>query len=75
MPRLPRVTGRELLRALRRAGWDEIRVAGSHVRLAHPGRANKITVAVHAGAIVKPGTLTSILEDAGMTVEELRALL
>lgn len=75
MPRMPRVTGRELLRALRRAGWHEVRVRGSHFRLAHPDRPQKLTIAVHAGDIVKAGTLQGILEDAGMTVEELVELL
>jgi predicted RNA binding protein YcfA (HicA-like mRNA interferase family) len=75
MPRLPRVTGRELLRALLRDGWYEIRVLGSHRRLAHPDRTQKITVAVHAGDVVKAGTLQGILDDAGMTVERFIELL
>ena len=75
MPRLPRITGRDLLRALWRDGWYELRVRGSHHRLAHPDRPQKITVAVHAGAIVKAGTLQGILDDAGMTAERLLELL
>jgi len=34
-----------------------------------------VTVPVHAGAILKPKTLLSILDQAGITVEELRDLL
>lgn len=75
MPRLPRVTGREILRALERDGWYEVRSRGSHHRLAHPNRPQKVTVAVHAGATVKAGTLQGILDDAGMTVERLIELL
>jgi len=75
MPALPKITGRELLRALGRDGWREARVSGSHHRLMHPRRPQKITVAVHAGAIVKPGTLRAILNDAGMSVEDLLKLL
>lgn len=75
MPKLLRVTARELLAALRRDGWYVLRQDGSHLRLAHPHRANKVTVAVHAGAIVKAGTLKGILEQAGMSVERLIDLL
>lgn len=75
MPRLPRITGRQLLRALSRDGWRETRVKGSHHRLEHSNRSQKITVVVHAGAIVKPGTLQGILDDAGMTTDRLRELL
>ncbi|MDP8922356.1 MAG: type II toxin-antitoxin system HicA family toxin [Chloroflexota bacterium] len=75
MPRLPRITARELLRALRRDGWSVTKVGGSHHRLEHPNRRQKITVSVHAGAIVKPGTLRDILDDAGMTADRLRELL
>jgi predicted RNA binding protein YcfA (HicA-like mRNA interferase family) len=75
MPKLPRITGRELLRALQRDGWYEIRSRGSHHRLAHPNRPLKVTVAVHTGDIVRVGTLQGILDDAGMTVERLIELL
>jgi len=64
-----------LLQALRADGWYEIRVRGSHHRLAHDKRTQKISIAVHAGAIVKKGTLSGILTDAGMSVERLIELL
>jgi predicted RNA binding protein YcfA (HicA-like mRNA interferase family) len=34
-----------------------------------------VTIPVHSGEIIKPKTLKSILDQAGMTVDELRALL
>ncbi len=73
--RLPRVTSSELLAALRRAGWGIVRQRGSHARLAHPERGGRVTVSVHARDIVKPGTLRAILEQAGLTVDELVELL
>jgi predicted RNA binding protein YcfA (HicA-like mRNA interferase family) len=75
MAPLPRLTAREVLRALGRAGWEITRQSGAHARLRHPDRAEGVTVSVHASAIVKPGTLHSILRQAGLTVEEFRALL
>ena len=75
-PRLPRVTPAELLRALRRAGWQEFRQTGSHCHLTHPEKPGRIvTVAVHAGQTVPVGTLKAILDQAGLTANELRDLL
>ncbi len=74
-PRLPRITARELLQALRRAGWEEERQVGSHVRLSHPTKPGLVTVPRHAGAIIKPGTLKSVLQQADLTADQLRELL
>jgi predicted RNA binding protein YcfA (HicA-like mRNA interferase family) len=75
-PRLPRPTSRELLRALRRAGWRELRVTGSHHHLGHPDRPGVLlTLAVHASQSVPIGTLQAILERAGISAEELNELL
>ena len=64
-----------MLGALERDGWYALHIRGSHHRLAHPDRPQKITIAVHAGDILKVKTLQSILEDADMTVERLIELL
>jgi predicted RNA binding protein YcfA (HicA-like mRNA interferase family) len=74
-PRAPRVTGPDLLRALQRAGWYRHHHRGSHVYLRHPTRPGQVVVAVHAGEIIKQGTLAGILATAGLSVEELRDLL
>lgn len=69
MPRLPRLRGREVVAALRRAGFDILRTKGSHQLLKHPdGR--RTVVPVHAGETIGPGLLTKILKDAEMEVEE-----
>lgn len=73
--RLPRITSSELLAALRRAGWEIVRQRGSHARLAHAEQSGRVTVSVHAREIVKPGTLRGVLEQAGLTVDELVELL
>jgi predicted RNA binding protein YcfA (HicA-like mRNA interferase family) len=76
MPRAPRIAGEAALRALLRAGWVESRRAGSHVILHGPcDRPGRVTVPVHAGRILKQGTLASILRQAGLTMEEFRDLL
>jgi predicted RNA binding protein YcfA (HicA-like mRNA interferase family) len=70
-PKLPRITAQELLRALRRDGWVELRQSGSHIQLRHPSKPGRVTIAYHAGRILKPATLDSILEDAGLLADQL----
>lgn len=73
-PRLPRVSGKDVLAALKRNGFTPVDIEGSHHYLLSP--AGKIvTVPVHGQSILKPKTLKSILNQAGLTVEELIDLL
>ena len=74
MSRLPRITGKDLLDALMRAGFETVRVKGSHHFVRHPdGR--KTTVPVHANEDIGPGLLTRILRDCGLSPDDLRDLL
>jgi predicted RNA binding protein YcfA (HicA-like mRNA interferase family) len=74
MTRLPRPKGRELIRALEKAGFRVERTRGSLVFLKHPdGRAT--AVPVHSGETVGPGLLRAILRDAELSVENLAGLL
>ena len=65
MPRLPRLRGREVIAALRRAGFVVLRVKGSHHFMQHPDGGRKV-VPVHAGETIGPGLLNKILKDAEM---------
>jgi predicted RNA binding protein YcfA (HicA-like mRNA interferase family) len=74
MTRLPRVKGREVVRALEKAGFIIDRTRGSHVFLKHPdGRAT--AVPVHSGETLGPGLLRAILRDVELPVDELIDLL
>ena len=74
MPRRRRITGKQLIRALGKAGFAVIRVQGSHHRLRHSdGRVT--TVPVHAGETIGPGLLGQILRDCDLTHEQLEELL
>jgi predicted RNA binding protein YcfA (HicA-like mRNA interferase family) len=69
MPRLPRLRGREVVSALRRAGFVVLRVNGSHHFLQHSdGR--RTVVPVHAGETIGPGLLSKILKDVEMELQE-----
>ena len=71
MPRAPRITGKEALQVLvRDFGWYAARQAGSHVHLKHPNRPGRVTIPVHAGEILKPKTLASILDQAAIELDE-----
>jgi predicted RNA binding protein YcfA (HicA-like mRNA interferase family) len=71
VPGLPNCTGREAVRALERLGYTIVRQSGSHVRLKCPGR-TPLTVPVHHGRDLAPGTLREIIRKSGFTVEEFR---
>lgn len=74
MTRLPRLTGREVITALRKAGFEVARVKGSHHFLPHPdGRAT--VVPVHSGETIGPGLLAAILRDCDVNREGFAALL
>jgi predicted RNA binding protein YcfA (HicA-like mRNA interferase family) len=75
MPPMPRITGRQIIDALSELGWTVVVQKGSHAQLKHPSRGGRVTVPLHAGETIGPGLLRSILNQAGITVEELRAVL
>ena len=69
MSRLPRLSDREALRVLQRAGFQIHRVRGSHHVLRHPQTGRRVVVPVH-GEILAPKTLLSILAAADLSLEE-----
>ena len=74
MIRMPRLTGKDIVAALKRAGFAEIRRRGSHCYLQHPdGR--HTTVPIHSGETIGPGLMGKILHDCEMTKDDLVALL
>jgi len=67
--RLPSLKPREVLQALRKAGFFVHHVSGSHYVLKHPDNpAIRVTLPFH-GRDLKRGTLLAIIEEASLTVE------
>ena len=66
MPRLPILSGQEVVKALQKLGFEQVRQRGSHVVMRR----------VTAGCVVplhdevKVGTLTGILRQAGVAHDE-----
>ncbi len=75
MPRLPVLPAREILKALRRAGFEAVSQRGSHVKLRRVTESGVHTVIVPDYAEVPRGVLSSILAQAGLTRAEFLDLL
>ncbi len=74
MSRLPRsLSGNEVVRALRRAGFYFKRQKGSHIVLRRDEPFAQVVVPAHRS--LDTGTLASILDGAGLTAEEFSELL
>jgi predicted RNA binding protein YcfA (HicA-like mRNA interferase family) len=71
MPKLPRISGAQALRALQRLGFENVRQAGSHVMMRRGSQG--CVVPLHAE--IKVGTLAGILRQAGITADEFIAAL
>ena len=74
MTRLPRITGPEIVTALRKAGFEVARIKGSHHFLRHADGRGTV-VPVHSGETIGPGLLTAILRDCEIERDEFIALL
>ncbi|MFI5350103.1 MAG: type II toxin-antitoxin system HicA family toxin [Elusimicrobiota bacterium] len=78
MSRLPRVTGKDAIRALRRLEFFVFDQTGSHIylhRRSGDQYGPRVTVPVHAGRTLKPKTLQAILSAAGVSIEDFREAL
>lgn len=75
MTKVPSASYREVIRVLQRNGWVVVRQKGSHIRLQKhtPSETLKITVPAHVP--IKRSTLSHILKQAQLSVDEYRSLL
>ena len=66
MPKLPRVSGAEVVRALQRLGFAVARQRGSHIVM----RRGSTGCVVPNHRELKTGTLAGVLKQAGVSVED-----
>lgn len=68
--KLPVISGIETVKKLKKAGFIATRQRGSHVRLEKFVKLKtlKLTVPVHK--TLKKGTISRIIKDAGLSIEE-----
>lgn len=74
MTRLPTLRPKEIVSALKRAGFVEQHQKGSHLYLWHPQRNLVTTVAIHGDDLPRP-VMKQILKQAGLSEDEFRELL
>ncbi len=68
MPKLPLLSGKEVIKALEKFGYRKIRQRGSHIRLSHSSK-KSITVPDHK--VISRGLFRKILRDAEISPSEL----
>ena len=71
MPKLPRISGAEIVKTLQRLGFEITRQRGSHIIMRRG--ASGCVVPNHRE--VKVGTLAGVLRQAGVSAEEFIAVL
>ena len=73
--KLPRISADDLIRILKKLGFVQDRSKGSHKIFIHPSKNLRAVVPFHKGRELAIGTLKSILDDAEISVKQLRELL
>jgi predicted RNA binding protein YcfA (HicA-like mRNA interferase family) len=74
MPKLPRLTAREIISVLEKCGFTLARQSGSHM-IYKNATGKRATVPSHGAKVLHPKVLKSILRDANVSAEDLEKLL
>ncbi len=75
MAKLPRLSGKEVIKALEKAGFIQKRQRGSHVFMAKETSSEKITTVVPMHQEIDTGTLLEIIRQCKLTRDEFLKLL
>ena len=75
MPKLPSVSGERVVRALERAGFVVLRQKGSHVSLERRAGEQVFKTVVPMHSELAKGTLSDILKQSGITLDQFLELL
>lgn len=57
---------RDIIRLVEKDGWFLVTIKGSHRQFRHPAKPGRVTIAGHLGHDLAPGTLNSVLKQAGL---------
>jgi len=57
---------RDILKMVEKDGWRLVSQEGSHRQFRHPVKRGRVTIAGHPSKEAAPGTLNSILKQAGL---------
>jgi predicted RNA binding protein YcfA (HicA-like mRNA interferase family) len=61
---------REAIRLIEADGWNLVATRGSHRQYRHPDKSGRVTIAGKPSDDLAPGTLNSILKQAGLKESE-----
>ena len=75
MPKLPVLSGKEVIKVLSKIGFEHVRTKGSHAILNKQTEKGKVTIPVPLHKELAKGTLKSIMNRAELSLEELLGLL
>ncbi|MAG47855.1 hypothetical protein CL617_04575 [archaeon] len=69
--KLPQISGKDLIKILRRNGFVVVRQKGSHIRLEKNTEKETIKITVPNHKTIKKGTLNQIIKVSGLKEEDL----
>jgi len=73
MGKLGNISGKDAVKAFKKAGWAVVGQVGSHVVMVKPGMRANLSIPQHKELSV--GTLRALIRNAGLEVDEFLALL
>ena len=74
--KLTGLSGKQIVRAPQKAGFEILRISGSHHILAKPGSPGaRVIVPVHGARDLPPGTVRSIVVQSNLSIEEFLSLI
>ena len=74
MTKVPVVHYEQAIRALKRDGWVVVRQKGSHIRLQKETSIETLRIIIPAHRPIKRSTFAHILKQAGLSVDQFKAL-
>ena len=69
--RFPVCSANDVVRALRKQGFEMVAQSGSHQKWRHPN-GRQVIVAMHGNKPIPIGTLKSIIDGSGLSVDDFR---
>jgi predicted RNA binding protein YcfA (HicA-like mRNA interferase family) len=75
MTKVPSLPFEKVIKALQRTGWVVVRQRGSHIRLQKHTTEETLKIIVPAHRPIKRSTLSHILKQAKISVEEFAAMM
>jgi predicted RNA binding protein YcfA (HicA-like mRNA interferase family) len=70
MPKLSPLSSAQIIRKLRKLGFEGPIAGGRHSRMVHPERKLIIPIPIHGGKDVSVGLIRTIIREVGITPQE-----